>query len=156
MVDSHYFATFRRVTMKFRLMTHFDPVRLCDSNYGRPILSHHTVVWGYLVYCLFCLLFVFCTVTDFSAAEKARGVKLCMRVGLLSGQVFSPFGEDWLAGSHAGGGISRAGRLRRVMSVSQLRRQSLGIGNWGRRRRVRPYGGVCVLQACWRTCFFLA
>jgi len=26
-----------------------------------------------------------------------------MRVGLLSGQVFSPFGEDWLAGSHGGG-----------------------------------------------------
>jgi len=27
---------------------------------------------------------------DFSAAEKARVVKFCMRVGLLSGQVFSP------------------------------------------------------------------
>jgi len=40
---------------------------------------------------------------DFSAAEKARGVKFCMRVGLLSGQVFSPFGEDWPAGSHGGG-----------------------------------------------------
>ena len=51
--------------------------------------------------------FVFCTVTDFSAAEKARGVKFCMSVGLLSGQVFSPFGEHWLAGSHGGGGISR-------------------------------------------------
>jgi len=36
----------------------------------------------------FCLFFV-CTVTDFSAVEKARGVKFCMRVGLLSGQVFS-------------------------------------------------------------------
>ena len=42
---------------------------------------------GYLVYCLFCF---FCTVTDFSAAEKARGVKFCMLVGLLSGHVFSP------------------------------------------------------------------
>jgi len=40
----------------------------------------------------------FCTVTDFSAAERDRGVKFCMRVGLLSGQVFSPFGELWLAG----------------------------------------------------------
>jgi len=38
-------------------------------------------------------------------AEKAEGVKFCMHVGLLSGQVFSPFGEDWLVGSH-GGGIS--------------------------------------------------
>ena len=69
-------------------------------------LSHHTVVWGILiVYCAFVCFFV-CTVTDFSAAEKARGVKFCMRVGLLSGQVFSPFGEDWLAGSHGGGGIT--------------------------------------------------
>ena len=38
--------------------------------------------------------------------EKARGMKFCMCVGLLSGQVFS-FGEDWLAGSRGGGGISR-------------------------------------------------
>ena len=41
---------------------------------------------------MFVILFVchfVCTVTDFSAAEKARGVKFCMRVGLLSGQVFS-------------------------------------------------------------------
>jgi len=71
---------------------------------------------GYLVYCvfvchffiLFCFLFL-CTVADFSAAGKARGVKFCMRVtvGLLSRQVFSPFGEHWLAGSHGSGGISR-------------------------------------------------
>jgi len=31
-----------------------------------------------------------CRVTDFLAAEKGRGVKFCMRVGLLSGQVFFP------------------------------------------------------------------
>jgi len=43
---------------------------------------------------------------DFSAAEKARGVKFFMCVGLLSGQVFSPFGEHWLTGSHGGGGIN--------------------------------------------------
>ena len=34
--------------------------------------------------CLF-----FCTVTDFSAAEKATGMKFCM-LDLLSGPVFSP------------------------------------------------------------------
>jgi len=67
-----------------------------------------------------CFVCIFCTVTDFSAAEKDRGVKFCVRVGLLSGQVFFPFDEDWLAGSHGGGGISRAGRRHRVMSVSQL------------------------------------
>ena len=71
---------------------------------------------GYLVYCVFC--FFFCTVTHFSAAERGRGVKFCMHVGLLSGQVFSPFGEDWLAGSHGGGGISRRpGVDRRIMLV---------------------------------------
>jgi len=40
---------------------------------------------------LFVCLFL-CTVTDFPAAEKARGVKFCTRVGLLPRQVFSPFG----------------------------------------------------------------
>jgi len=55
--------------------------------------------------CLSFCLFV-CMVTDFSAAEKDRGVKFYMRVGLLSGQVFSPFGEHWLAGSHRGGSIT--------------------------------------------------
>jgi len=64
------------------------------------------VVWGIislLCFCLFiCFLFV-CTVKDFSVAERARGVKFCTRVGLLSRQDFSPFDEDWLAGSHRGG-----------------------------------------------------
>jgi len=41
-------------------------------------------------------LFV-CTVTDFSAAEKDRGVKFCVHVRLLSGMSFSHFGELWLA-----------------------------------------------------------
>ena len=53
---------------------------------------------GYVVYRVFVICYFFvclflCTVMDFSAMEKARGVKFCMRVGLLSGQVFSPFGE---------------------------------------------------------------
>jgi len=64
----------------------------------------HGSMKGYLVHCVFVCLF-FCMVMDFSAAEKARSVKFCTHIGLLSGQVFSPFGEDWLAGSH-GGGIS--------------------------------------------------
>ena len=56
--------------------------------------------------CFLFFLFVFCTVTDLSAAEKDRGVKFCTRVRLLSGQVFSHFGELWLAWSHGGGIIS--------------------------------------------------
>ena len=62
------------------------------------------VVWrgtSFTVFLFF--LFVFLYYTDFSVAERARGVKFCMRIVLLSGQVFSPFGEDWLAGSHGGG-----------------------------------------------------
>ena len=50
-------------------------------------------VEGYLLSLLCVILFVIlfvCTVMDFSAAEKAMGVKFCMHVGLLSGQVFSP------------------------------------------------------------------
>jgi len=53
----------------------------------------------------------FCTVTDFSATEKGGGVKFCTCVGLLSGQVFSHFGEFWLAESH-GGGITSAMSIR--------------------------------------------
>ena len=55
------------------------------------LLPHHTVVWrGTLFtvcnfFCHFLIYLFLCTVTDFSAAEKARGVKFCMRVGLLSG-----------------------------------------------------------------------
>ena len=41
-----------------------------------------------------------------SGGKRYRGVKFCTRVGLLSGQVFSSFGEDWLARSHGGGGIT--------------------------------------------------
>ena len=55
---------------------------------------------GYLVYCVFVFLFV-CKVTDFSAAERGRGVKFCMRVDLLSRQVFSYFGGQ-LGQSHQG------------------------------------------------------
>jgi len=94
------------------------------------------------------LSFIFglcCTVTDFSAAEKDRGVKFCIHVGLLSGQVFSPFGEHWLAGSHGGGGITSGMNGSGGTTASVY---GMGIGNWQRRRCLRPYGGVCVLQAC--------
>jgi len=36
---------------------------------------------------------------DFSVVENNRDVKFCMCISLLSGQVFSHFGELWLAGS---------------------------------------------------------
>jgi len=74
---------------------------------------------GYLVYCVFCL-FVFCTVTDFSAAEKDRGMIFCTRVRLLFGQVFSHFGELWLAGSHGGGIISGMSYIEIAVGQSEL------------------------------------
>jgi len=49
-----------------------------------------------------CFRFVY-TVTDFSAAEKDKNEKFCVRVRLLSGISFSHFGEIWLAGSHGSG-----------------------------------------------------
>ena len=56
-----------------------------------------------------CFLFVFCLfvcmVTDFSAAEKDSGVKLCVLVRLLSLMSLSHFGELWLARSRGGGTI---------------------------------------------------
>ena len=63
------------------------------------------VVWGYLVYCMFvvCSFLFVCTVMDFLAVEKDRGVKFCMSVRLPCGQVFSHFGELCLAGIHGSG-----------------------------------------------------
>ena len=52
------------------------------------LLSHHMVV-----YCAFV-----CTVTEFSAAEKDSGVKLCVLDRLLSGMSFSSFGVGALYG----------------------------------------------------------
>ena len=106
---------------------------------------------GYLVYCVF----FFGTVTDFSLVEK-DGVKFCMRVPLPSGQVFSHFGELWLAESHGGGitsGMYADGNWMKAAAPSEAQ---CGSRNWGRRRCLRPYGGICVLQACWRTCFILS
>ena len=68
-----------------------------------------------------------------------------MHVGLLSGQVFSPFDEDWLAGSHGGSGMSRAGACDAsgVFPNCGGGRWALGIGGGG----VEGRGVVCVLQA---------
>ena len=47
----------------------------------------------------------------------------------------------------------RAPRLVRRFAITHEAR-SVGSRNWGRRRRLRPYGGICVLQACWCTCLY--
>ena len=111
------------------------------------------------VFCLF-LFVCFCTVADLSAAEKAMGVKFCMHVGLLSGrsgQVFSPFGEHWLAGSHGGGGISSgmtvsaaAAFMWMCNKYSELATMAHGQLELGAAALLNAvgYGGLCVLQAC--------
>jgi len=79
---------------------------------------------------IMCLFFV-CTVTDFSAAEKDSGVKLRMIVRLLSGQVFSHFGELWLVWSHGDGITSGMSYIQIVLGQSELGAMGLwvvGIG----------------------------
>jgi len=67
-----------------------------------------------------------------------------IRTGLL------PFGEDWLAVSHGGGGISSGMTVSAAAAWHGPAQQVFGIGhhgmgswNWGR-RPCWPYGGVCV------------
>jgi len=80
---------------------------------------------------------------DFSAAEKARDVQFCIRVGLLSGQVFSHFGELWLAWSHGGGITSEMSYIEIAVGQSEL--GAVAWWNWGRRRRA---GGVVGFASC--------
>jgi len=72
---------------------------LCSTHRHSPsiFIPPYGSMGGYLVYCVFVCHFV-CMVTDFSAAEKGMGMKFCIRVGLLSGQVSSLFGEHGLWG----------------------------------------------------------
>jgi len=79
-----------------------------------------------------------------------------MRVGLLPGEVFSPFGKDWLAGSHGGGGISRRPGVDRRMLLFVVYMLQAGVESAVRAVVTHGYdcrwalgiGGVCVLQAC--------
>jgi len=65
-------------------------------------------------------LLVFLYGYGFLSGEKGSGVKLCMRVRLLSGQVFSRFGELWLAWSHGGGIISGMSYIEIAVGQSEL------------------------------------
>jgi len=115
-------------------------------------------------FCLFCF---FCTVTDFSAAKKGSRVTFCMRVSLLPDRS-SPLLKV------KGQGHRRQKTRLELRSLTRLayewyaplllrrRRASAFAGgrgvisavaysearNCGRRRRLRPYGGICVSQTC--------
>jgi len=94
-------------------------------------------------------------------------MKLRMLVGLLSAMSFFHFGELWPAGSHGGGitfeisymhivpGENAYMQIAPGKKICGMARWAVGIGRGsvvqselGRRRRIRPYGGICVLQAC--------
>jgi len=93
-------------------------------------------------------------------AEKVTGMKFCMSVGLLSGQVFSHFGGQrsrspgtknaQLVLPRSGGMTNSKSRRATAgeCDISAAGEARHGIRNWGRRRRLRPCGGICVLQAC--------
>jgi len=119
--------------------------RVCMSYCACTSLSHHTVLWGDTQ---FTVCHFFCMVTDFSVAETDRGVKVCMRVGLLSGQVFSPlvnFGSRGVTGAALLSGMYVA--TDTILGCGWTEGW-WGSRNCGRRRCLRPYGGICILQAC--------
>jgi len=107
-----------------------------SADAGLLVIPPYGSIGGYLVYCVFAIfchfviLFVFCTVTDFSAAEKVRGVKFCMHIGLLSGQVFSPFGEHWLAGV-TGAAALLPGSMAPVEQLRRCMARAFEIGGGG-------------------------
>jgi len=86
--------------------------------------------------CLSVCLFV-CTITDFSAAEKDSGVKLCTIVRLLSGMSFPHFGELRLAESH-GGGITSG----MYASTHCCHAAAPGEARWGSRNWVASLSGA--------------
>jgi len=59
------------VTVKLKANNVFN-VRMNRINSLSNLLSHHTVVWGYLVYCVFCLF----VVSDIAIFVLKRDVKL--------------------------------------------------------------------------------
>ena len=76
-------------------------------------------------------------------AEKARGVKFFMRVGLLSGQVFSPFCEHWLTGSHGGGGISRRPGVGSADHAGRHLWLQAGVGSANRAVVIHGFDDAC-------------
>ena len=118
---------------------------------------------GGILSSLFVFLFIFCMYSYwFLSSGKNKGVKFCTHVRLLSGKSFSHFGELWPRGVTAAALLpgcmrpltdDRRRLPARLGGDSELGAMARwGSQNWGQRRWLRPYGGICVLQACWHTC----
>jgi len=67
-----------------------------SSYWNSFVILPYGSIFG-ITYLVYFRVFV-CTVTDFSAAEKASGVKLPMLVRLLSDMSFSHFDDLWPRG----------------------------------------------------------
>jgi len=72
-------AVFTRQYPDQHSATQPQPVQQAADQRQVLIIPPYTVVWGILSLLCVCL-FVFCTATDFSAAEKGAGVTLCVLV----------------------------------------------------------------------------
>jgi len=106
-------------------------------------LYHHTVftVCNFILI-LFCF-FVSLYGHGFLSGGKGSYMKFCMRVGLLSGQVFSPFAELWRAESH--GGRHYFWNFNELGVVAELAPDNTGgnlelgaVAQWVRRHCLRP------------------
>jgi len=163
-----YFFSFHRL-LSSSTPVHFPPYYTL-SNF--PFLSHHTVIWGILIllcffaclsFCLF-FFFLFRTVTNFSATETDRGVKFLHACSTTIRTCFLPFrwtlarGESrrrryYFRDEQLVTFVRCPGPQRAAAACSSSGGQSeLGARRWC----LRPCGGICVLQTCWRTCLFFS
>jgi len=134
-------------------------------------VAYYCIIWG-----VFRLLYVFCLFVRLRISQRRKKIGAWNFARMFdcypSRQVFSHFGELWLAGSHSSSITSGMSYIRIAPGKKCLHRNHTweknfvaklvgrlelavawwGSQNWGRRHRVRPYGCICVLQACWRTC----
>ena len=93
------------------------------------------VVWGILS--LLCVCFFVYTVTDFSAAEKARGVNFACMMAYYpdSSSPFSVnFGSQGVTGAAAYVRVIGCAMAREFLPTAATVGASVGIGNPGRRR----------------------
>ena len=110
-------------------------------------LTQVAVVWGRLS--LLCVCHFVCTVTDFSAAEKYRGVKFCMHGWLLPAMSFCHFGELWVAESSGGitSGMYAAPNWTQATAPGKAR-WGFGIGCRGSVGH-SELGAAVLLKAVW-------
>jgi len=120
------------------------------------LLSHHTIEsLGYLVYC------VFCTVADFSQRKKIAAQNLAYLFDYYldrSSPILVNFGSRGVTAVALLPGYTNRTWETNVYK-SHLQKKFHGEARWavgiGAARRVRLYGAICILQACWCICFFM-